>query len=510
VRLLFQALDDQDAIVRRLLLLHVVPLALLQLLVKAPCANADGFVLNKAGRYVREEEQRAFIEWQDGNERLFVMTRTAPSSESTLWILPVPSHPDQVQAGPVAKFPIVRMESNVVTGARQVLKRSATISFLTDTGVVPFCIGAVGGCGGNDKAKDVDVHQHTEKLGMVVEVLTAKTTAGLDSYLTSKQVNTRAANLSALEPYMAGEYSVICAWAAFPSVRPIARALRIDFVSPMVFYPLRPTSVYETPVASSVYVRGWVRYPNGASSPGAKCHYVHGFVEEFDYEAAKDEWKKHRKGDVYEKLTRVELASQPREWQHDLNLVGGAPALVKLSEPIVALDINLPFLLCSVVGLALAPLLALAAIPRGERGWADFVCAALVGVAMGLTVYAAAGVFCIWFGQRSRRIERAEGSRSERGSMSYSWCFFGTFGVYVVCLLTIAASTTRPDLQDIRSLSFLALMLFLAALLSSIFVHRAYKSAGLKSLWLLAFVALHLGAVQLTCRGLASWLTAWE
>jgi hypothetical protein len=486
---------------------------LLTIFFATPVGNADGFVLNKGGRYVPEEEQQAFIEWRDGSETLFVKTRTVASTEPTLWILPVPSRPDQVQAEPVAKFPVVHREYKVVKTAGLLLQRSATIGFLADTGVVPFCCaGAIGGCGGDDKAKDVEVHQRTEKLGMVVEVLTARTTAGLDVYLTSKQITKRAADIDALVPYVAGEYSLICAWTADPSVSPVARALRIDFVSPTVFYPLLPTSVYDSPISGSVYVRGWVRHSDDTSNPNTKCHYVEGIVEEINYELPTEERQRIHERTQFERLTRVELPSHPKEWRHDLNLRAGAPAAVHLSQGIINLDLNLAFLLCSAMGIILAPLLALCAIPRGRRGWLDFVWAGAVGAAMGLTVYASAIAFCIWFKWRSLRFKGEEGPTPASGSMTYAWCFFGTYAVYLLYLLgsCMRARFVYNSLWDIRDLAAISLILFIAALVSAVFVYRVYKAAGWKSLWLLAFVALHLGTVHLTCNALGWWLATWE
>jgi hypothetical protein len=512
VRLLFQALDHRDAIVRTLLFLQLVPIALLHLLVEVPCANADGFVLDKAGRLVREEEQQAFIEWQNGDERLFVMTRTAAGNESTLWILPVPGGPDQIQAEPVAKFPVVRLQQNVVASAKRRLERSAFVASLADTGLIPYCLGGLVGCGGDDKENSVDVHQHTEKLGMVVEVLTAKTAAGLDDYFVGKQITTRAAGIRALSPYLTGGYSLVCAWTASPSVKPAARAIRIEFPSPTIYYPLVPTSVYETPIASSIYVRGWVRHPGAASTPGTKCHYVLGTLKEIDYELSPQERKKHQLRNPSEPLTQVHLSSYPREWTADLKLEEGNPPAVSLSRLIVSLDLYLPSLLCSAVGIILAPLLFLVAIPRRQRSWSDLLWAELVGAAMGLTVFASAIVFCIWFRSRDKLSERGQGPVIEGSSMAYAWCFFGTFAVYLLYLLVSYwwARLWHRSSWSMGDLAANSLILFFAALLSAVFVHRVYKAAGLRSLSMLAFVGTHIVAIQLICHGLSWWLTPWE
>src|SRR5262249_11452624 len=196
--------------------------------------------------------------------------------------------------------------------------------------------------------------------------------------------------------------------------------------------------------------------------------------------------------------------------QQDLNLEPGVPGVVLASQAIVALDLNLPFLLCSGVGLLLGPLLALGVIPPAERRSADFLWAGVVGAAMGLTVYASALAFCVWFRWRELRSKRGGGSVADGRSMTYLWCIFGTFGAYVLCLLTLVDWTSGRGLGDIRGLGCLVLVLFLAALLSAAFVHRVYIAAGLRSLWMLVFVGTHVAAIQLICHGLSWWLTAWE
>src|SRR5437879_3530681 len=74
---------------------------------------ADGIVVGHDLVYeskltpLRETEQQAFIEWADGEEHLYVATRTEPSTGPSLWLLPVPARPDQVKAEPIQAFPHV-------------------------------------------------------------------------------------------------------------------------------------------------------------------------------------------------------------------------------------------------------------------------------------------------------------------------------------------------------------------------------------------------------------------
>src|SRR5436189_5310914 len=69
-------------------------------------ALADGCIFGKGG-YIPERSQVAFIEWNNGHERLFVATKADATAEPSVWIIPVPVNPEQVKAEPVERFPHV-------------------------------------------------------------------------------------------------------------------------------------------------------------------------------------------------------------------------------------------------------------------------------------------------------------------------------------------------------------------------------------------------------------------
>src|SRR5262245_7673023 len=138
-------------------------LSLFVILGFASVGHADGFVIAKGGKYVPEKEQRAFIEWDDGQEKLFVATRTEESSEETLWIVPVPAKPDTVRADPVAKFPLVVASNGVVQKGREHLKGAIGYAVMADTGFVGlplFCLLGETRKGTFSQVLDLSVHQH--------------------------------------------------------------------------------------------------------------------------------------------------------------------------------------------------------------------------------------------------------------------------------------------------------------------------------------------------------------
>src|SRR5262249_24957568 len=174
-------------------------------------------------------------------------------------------------------------------------------------------------------SKGLHVHQRVEKLGMVTEVVTTKSVEALDSYLRDKQFNVRAADITALAPYLREEYTLVCSWAARPTEQMAARAVRIDFPTRHVFYPLRPTSVYEADVDTHLYVQGWVRPAEGVKLPGLRCEYLMGTVQRGGSPDTPSESKR---------VTRVQLDKRASGWSQDLILEEGTPNAVAVAEEI--------------------------------------------------------------------------------------------------------------------------------------------------------------------------------
>jgi hypothetical protein len=405
----------------------------------------------------------------------------------------------------------VRFERNVVTAARTYLKNASLVTVVMDTGLVPLCCLTFGGCGAEaKKAGEVDVHQHVEKLGMVVEVLTAKSSNALDSYLSSKELHFSAANIAAIAPYLNQEYTLICAWAASESAKPTARAIQIEFPSPVIFYPLRPTSVYQSPVVTSIYIRGYVLPQTGTAPSGPKCHYVMGRVGEMDPDMEDEKAGSLAALGKNEPLTRVELPNQPSLWTQDLVLESGKPAPILVCQLVEEVGGRLPWLLSLGLSIVLAPLLPHLVVPRDQRSWRDLIWAELVGAAMALTIYAAAIVFCIWRAGRGSQIVQEPAGKSNKEPMSWVYCFLGTYVAFALVMLALIDWHSGLGQFELVPVLVGLLVLLLIALPASVVVDRVYLAAGVRGAWLLAFVALHLGATLAICNGLRWWLASWE
>jgi hypothetical protein len=102
-------------------------------------------------------------------------------------------------------------------------------------------------------------------------VITAKSGDALSEYLAAKTVTLPPKTAQALRPYLNESYSFVLAWISsrdqmqkeFPdlAVRPFfgrQPCLFVEFPTPQAFYPMRPTSTYETNVIPvRLYVTGY-------------------------------------------------------------------------------------------------------------------------------------------------------------------------------------------------------------------------------------------------------------
>lgn len=473
--------------------------------------RADGCIFGKGGKYIPEKEQRAFIEWNDGQERLFVATRTEKTAGPTVWIVPVPADPKAVKAEPVEKFPHVFATKSAVKGAQDNLAAAVVLTFCANSGsliaVLPWDTHASSQYKTAVAVGSVKVHQHVEKLGMIVEVITADSSDALDAYLANKKMGIRSTDIKALEPYMKEKYTLICGWALDGKDAMSARALRIDFPCPSVFFPLRPTRVYEGDIDTTFFVRGWFKPTAGAQLHDLKCSYMEGRVSDIalDVIMEKGEPLTPKMREILDSLglepvTQVRLSRSPRNWTHDLTMDSGTPLAID-----VALTIqNRPLLLWLVsilMSLALSILLPFAVIPTGSRRWTDWVWAAGTGMCLGLTIIVSALVFYQWCRLRLS-VARPNPLRGLVKGSLLTCAIALSFA-----LLPRAFPRYRAPIILEAPAALCTLVLVVAAPVATLAV--LYSVAGKKAWWLLGFSFLHFITATLVFVGIFWWLGSY-
>lgn len=380
-------------------------IAIVTCLLVLPQARADGCKFRTDGRLVPEREQRAFIEWENGIETLHVAALADPTTEGTVWIVPVRASARSIQAEPVERFPSVVYYETLGSRAERQLRDTIALTQLLDSGGF-FCLSYMG-CGsggpkGPFKSAIAIEESRVERFGMVVVVVSAQARGELEMYLDAQGVDRAAADLSSLEPYFGKPGNAfVCGWVAKRGKPVTATGLKVVFPTPTIWFPLQPTRAYSHPVQTVVYVRGFVKPAPGCEIPDLKCQSIYGDVKEADLRQAFDregELRSHSNGTSgrLEPLTRVTLTADPQKWDRDLELVPGTAAAGTVAIAITQWPPwRIQLLPSSALGALLGLFIPWLTIARADRCRSDWLAGALTGAAIVLSIWASLIVFGI-------------------------------------------------------------------------------------------------------------------
>ena len=354
------------------------------------------------GRKVPEREQRAFIEWANGIETLHVAALADSTTEGTVWVVPVRAVAASVRAEPVELFPAVAYYETLKNRAERQLRDAISVTGLLNSGGL-CCFPFIGGCGGGAASKSAVEVSRVEKLGMVVAVLSAESRAAMEQYLDNQGVNRAIADLTSLDPYFGKpDFAFVCGWVAKRGEPVTATALKVNFPSPALWFPLRPHAPTRTR-SRRWSTFGFVKPAPGCDLPGLKCQYIYGAVKELSVGQAftgdKQPEYGHYSGRL-ERLTRVTLANDPQKWDRDLELVPGTTAVGSVAVAVTGWAGFYGPVWSSILGAILGLLIPWLSIAKADRWRIDWIGGALTGSFIVLTIWASAIVFAIW---RSKR-----------------------------------------------------------------------------------------------------------
>lgn len=241
-------------------------------------AGADGGVIrplpNGDWTWVDENSQQAFINYEQGREKLIVAVDPEEGSSDIAWIIPVSSNPEKVEIDITSELPIF-FGDDVISKAKlnfsENLKASYYAGLLGQIWTFPFSIiilvslgSARGGLGGEMASGDlVSVETHIEKAGMIAEVITAKSSQAIYNYFSQKGFNIKEGSISELNSYIEKDYSFIVSWIASGITSEENRGQRgifISFPTSKIYYPLVLTSAYgETEIPITIRVLGHIK-----------------------------------------------------------------------------------------------------------------------------------------------------------------------------------------------------------------------------------------------------------
>ena len=240
-------------------------------------------------RYRDEESQLAFINYQDGLQKMIISTGLKQENGNGVWLFPVPAKPEKVVIDVVDQFPNWR-GMYVYDAAKNNLSEIGR--WLNATQIYPEFfrpryIGTPMYSVGNGlnalqptdivaEKTDVTVYEHLDKEGITTEIITAKTGSGLYDYLKSKNLNVLDGSIPVLNNYIGKDFTFVVSWLAETQV-PIDQSMPVynsypyyksyypqkgvfvAFQTNKMYYPLMPTSVYQSKVIpTTIKVYGFV------------------------------------------------------------------------------------------------------------------------------------------------------------------------------------------------------------------------------------------------------------
>lgn len=235
-----------------------------------------------------EYSQQAFINYENGVEKLIIAVNLEEGNSDIAWIVPVPSSPEKVEIDITSELPMF-FGDEVISKAKLSFSKNLETSYyaglLGQIWTFPFALVFVslGGArdgGGQDYSlgDPAVISAHIEKAGMISEVITAKDSQAIYNYFSQKGFEIEQGSITELDSYIEKDYSFVVSWIT-PELankrNKGERGIFISFPVPKIYYPLILTSAYgEAEIPVTIRVAGHVEpeiYPE--IEPYTKVNY---------------------------------------------------------------------------------------------------------------------------------------------------------------------------------------------------------------------------------------------
>ncbi len=223
--------------------------------------------------WVDEYSQQAFINYENGVEKLIIAVDLEEGNSDIAWIIPVPSNPEKVELDITSELPIFYGD-DIISKAKlsfsDSLKISYGMSFFGQVWTLPvspvLLVSLSGGArsGGFGETTPGDpavISSHIEKAGMVSEVITAKDSQAIYNYFSQRGFNIEPGNITELDFYIEKDYSFVISWINPKSASNKGeRGIFVSFPVSKIYYPLILTSAYgEAEIPVTIRVVGHVK-----------------------------------------------------------------------------------------------------------------------------------------------------------------------------------------------------------------------------------------------------------
>jgi hypothetical protein len=260
-----------------------------------------------------------------------------------------------------------------------------------------------------------------------------------------------------------------------------------------------------------IYVRGLVRPAADLAVPGVECRYVRGAVKEVNlgHSFAADKRSAGHRGRppsdaTLELLTRVEVTSAPASWNSDLVLETGAPAAIEVALLIDRHGLPLLWGASTVLGMLLSVFLPWVILPREKRRGTDWLWAAAVGAATGLSVWVATLVFLAW--NALRFPERSSAQRA--GGLGRVILILGASGAFLILVAGALLKAESAEAIVVFS-GGLGLLLLALCFPAGLICLLARVGERARAVWFVLFMVTHGGLACLLFLVLRGWLSAY-
>lgn len=479
-------------------------------------ALAGGVIFTRGGEYLPQREQEAYIDWHAGRQKLYLGTLARPTTEASVWIVPVPGSPDETSALAVDIYPFVPLAKPAVGLAREKLESLRLVSLALDSGLLCITLRAPSRFSttlADYRLEDTSVHHKLMAEGMQVERISARSPEPLEEYLRRHGFPTDARALEALEPYRGKKYTFVCGFLEAGAEPAHARALAIDFPTDTIFYPLGSTAVQEEAALAALMVVGWHELPDS----DVRASYLQ--VVPFSDEPDPDELK------AGAEITRIVLTGSPSNWGGDLYFVPATPVGVRFARFLDDLRGWFFLLVPGGLGVLLSVTMPLLLFEPAERRRIDFGFALAVGVAISLSIYASAVVFYIWcrarLSQESGESDQESGidgapgesatevageeeieSQPVRGWGPVRWGLALALGTLMCTAVLFEELPLETPLEMVGG----AVMILSSLALPAATLFVLYSAARGHIAWLIVFATLHFSSVCLLTLLLSAWL----
>lgn len=283
-----------------------------------------------------EEKQIALINYEDGMENLTIVIEMENSNlqaDQAFWLFPVPGNPDNSDIDIIKNIPFYLGGYNDIRAdAKEAVSNSMVMMVYSQPhlSLIPlFWYLSSGVMTGNIAYdKNLNIHQHIEKMGLTSELISAKTSDAINTYLDDKNITLSEDALNIIDEYVGNDYSFVVSWISdLETFKEEAKiniwyyeeeyyvlGVSITFPTDEIYYPLRLTSLYdEKLIPILIQVGGYVTLKNSFKNTNVN-YYLYGEKE----------------------YTEISIRTESKEFTEDLWIENKEPASIQSSKFILS------------------------------------------------------------------------------------------------------------------------------------------------------------------------------